>query len=218
MCDDQLCSDCNRLTRICTTCLSNASVVTNKCVCNSGYYANSVDKQCYICDNLCTTCVGGTIFACTTCTATRIKVNNICLRGCPYGFVTPSCSTVTNAVINADFDTTFMSTYASFFRTGTTEASYQHFWTTETFDPIPAMNRGLYFSTSYLETTSSFWLSYTLSLCMWVKIVAGNSGDLIGKGSFMRITSSGVFRVTTERETLSTQTLTTNSQTLSTTN
>lgn len=225
MCDDLLCKTCNKMTRICSECDSNASVVSTKCACDPGpFYYDSDKEECTKCDDLCTTCLGGTLFACTTCDATRNNVNNICLRGCPYGFLTSSCSTVStavinvDAVINADFDTNFMSTYGSFFRTGTGESTYQHFWNPETVDPIPAMNRGLYFSTMYLETTSTFWLSYTISLCMWVRIDSGNGGDLMGKGSFMRFRSNGVMSITIEDEDESTETLAFNSLTLTNNN
>ncbi|CAG9312421.1 unnamed protein product [Blepharisma stoltei] len=208
MCYQVRCMVCNVAALTCTTCIANASPVSGVCQCNAGTYWVTPSRTCVFCDNLCISCSSDN-FICATCSGTNVLVSSVCLRACPYGFGT-SCASVSTAVIDQNFVDYFYGAYG-LFRTGTSSSSYYFFNSPEAVDPIPAKNRGLYFSGgSYLQTTSTVYISLNFSIGMWVWILSG-SGDILTNSSGYKIAISalGIMTIVLESKTESTTTITT---------
>ncbi|CAG9312399.1 unnamed protein product [Blepharisma stoltei] len=207
MCYQARCLVCNAATLTCTTCITNASTISGVCQCNLGTYWDVSSRKCIICDKLCSSCSDK--FSCTTCLGTNVLVSNVCLRACPYGFGT-SCASVSSAVIDQNFANYFYGIYG-LFQTGTSSSSYYFFNTPEILDPIPAKNRGLYFSGgSYIQTTSTVYISLNFSIGIWVWILSG-SGDILTNsyGYKIALSSSGAMTIILESNTESVITVTT---------
>ncbi|CAG9312392.1 unnamed protein product [Blepharisma stoltei] len=196
MCYQARCLVCNVATLTCTTCITNASIISGVCQCNLGTYWDASSRKCIICDKLCSSCSDK--FSCTTCLGANVLVSNVCLRACPYGFGA-SCASVSSAVIDQNFANYFYGAYG-LFQTGTSSSSYYFFNNPEVVDPIPAKNRGLYFSGgSYLQTASTVYISLNFSIGMWVWILS-DSGDILTNSSGYKITisSSGSMTIVLE--------------------
>ncbi|CAG9335195.1 unnamed protein product [Blepharisma stoltei] len=189
LCKTKECETCTEFAggNSCLTCITNAvSDGSGGCTCTANAFWIS-SQTCEFCDALCSTCLKTTYFECSTCLGSYQLVGHVCLKGCPYGF-DASCSLVSTAVIDQSFNTDFQGSYG-IFTTGTTSTSFQFFNTPESYDPIPAYKRGLFFDgTMYLLSSASVLLSHSFSMGSWIYIIT--HGDWLEKQTQIAILSS----------------------------
>lgn len=164
LCKDKECLECDAFDGNCTDCITRAHITGSTCVCDADAIWVASSASCEFCDVICSDCLTyDTYFECSTCTSGYL-IGNACLYGCPYGFTTIGCTSVSFAVLDFDFDDDFLGTYGIFV-TGSQTTQYQFFNSPETVDPIPAYKRGLYFdSGKYLSSNTNIYLSHTFSL------------------------------------------------------
>ncbi|CAG9326437.1 unnamed protein product [Blepharisma stoltei] len=212
LCKQSECLACESFSGDCTSCITNASLNSGSCSCNLNAFFDTPTQTCIICDNLCDDCLSTNYFECSTCDSSSTIINHICLRDCPYKFTLPNCDPVTDAVIDTIFYGTFQGSYG-IFNTGAHSSTYQFWNSPEADDPIPALNRGLYFSSgSYLETNTDIYLFNSASMGIWVYTII--SGDLIYKQNRLTLKSNGSLIVTLEDPTEVTTAYTTSALTM----
>ncbi|CAG9335952.1 unnamed protein product [Blepharisma stoltei] len=205
LCKDKECLACTTFDGPCTSCIANASISGTTCICNSNTFWDQSLDGCAICDNLCSQCQTNKYFLCLSCGPSYHLLYNACLRDCPYGYSSP-CTAVFTPVIDASFIGNFQGTYG-IFTTGTSATSFQFFNSPESSDPIPAKQRGLYFSgNQYLISNVSIYLSYSFSMGFWINVIA--SGHVLSNSQII-LDSSGSILITLESpsETTSSETL-----------
>lgn len=147
--------------------------VSSSCsICNSCEYCSGYDSSHCFCDgtaccqSACSAC--SSFYYCDVCASGYSNTNGVCQGSLPTYFLDQS------------FAGPFSGYYGSF-RTGSDGSRYYFMDNPETVDPIPTLNRGLYFmSGQYLIYDSSLELNSSFSIGMWIK---PTSGGLFYKGS-----------------------------------
>lgn len=78
----------------CKSCETNAALITNRCVCNPGFYAMSsnlclvtICSICAPCESSCKTCDGQEKFDCLSCESPSFLYNKQCVSSCPSPYV-----------------------------------------------------------------------------------------------------------------------------------
>ncbi|CAG9321664.1 unnamed protein product [Blepharisma stoltei] len=177
----------------CTSCVAGATGAGTTCACLQNYVYDSSSKTCKCdtnlypcgrCDSLCTSCLNYNYFTCSSCTGSGVYLNQVCLNECPYGlFSNSDCASKTSPVIDQWFNGDFQGSYG-IFRTAQSDSNYYFFNSPETLDPVPAYNRGLYFSNGkFLDTTTPIYLSSWFTMGLWIYTI--DDGDVIYKiGTF----------------------------------
>ncbi|CAG9335149.1 unnamed protein product [Blepharisma stoltei] len=206
LCKTKMCYECSFFSGSCSSCITNAEADgSGGCQCKANAFWHSSTASCDFCDALCSVCKQTTYFECTTCATGKEIVDIICLNDCPYGYET-SCSSVSTAAIDLLFDTDFQGSYG-IFTTGASSSTYQHFNSPETYDPIPAYARGLYFDGNmYLLSSVSVYLSHSFSMGAWIYVAT--NGDLLQKQTRLTFSSTGAIAAIMEDTTQATSTQT----------
>ncbi|CAG9321670.1 unnamed protein product [Blepharisma stoltei] len=212
LCKYKECLSCDHFDGNCFSCITNAQLNSGVCSCNSNAIWIQSSESCEICDNYCQNCIGNGYFECSACIAGKFKVWNACVNDCPTGFTMPGCVSTTSSVIDENFDTAFQGSYG-IFTTALSSSSYYFYNTPETYDPIPAYHRGLYFSSgSYLESNTPIYLSHSFSIGLWMFVVG--SGSVLEKQDFLYMNELGAFTLTLESPLQATTTISTASLTI----
>ena len=152
--DGALCSACDSSCVLCTgptsancACWDNSSQVGMTCICNDRYY--SVGNSCAPCHSSCLTCFGPTYYDCSSCENGLLEI--VCLSVCPIGFnlfenkcllthdARPTVEFVFNTIQGVYYDE--INNVGAM--TGQSDSYYPNLDTT---DPVPAYQRGLYFT------------------------------------------------------------------------
>ena len=149
-----MCSVCDSKCVQCTgpmdsdcICTGNSVKVGDICVCTAGLFMDG--NVCAACDSRCLSCSGGTYYQCLSCTG--LLLGSVCLSTCPVGY-SPSgneCIKFNESVPNVEyiFNTIEGIYYDSYSNlpaiTGINPSGYPNIDST---DPIPAYQRGLYFT------------------------------------------------------------------------
>ncbi|CAG9335140.1 unnamed protein product [Blepharisma stoltei] len=149
LCQDVICEICDDYTGTCMTCKTNAALVGSNCQCNEGYYWNSNNEECDLCDTSCKTCTSSTYLDCLTCVDGLDMASRICMASCPLGYSKSSSGCVLTKVKIFDLDLNTLEGVvcdkASSIPavTGSTKQFYPDY---EADDPIPAYLRGFWFN------------------------------------------------------------------------
>ncbi|CAG9335197.1 unnamed protein product [Blepharisma stoltei] len=152
LCQDVICEICDDYTSTCITCKTNASLLGTSCQCNSGYYWNTNNESCEVCESTCKTCKGSTYLDCLTCADGRYIVSGICTLSCPLGYSksATACTLVEEMIFDLDLNTLSVLNGVIYDKassipvvTGSTKQFYPDY---EADDPIPAYLRGFYFN------------------------------------------------------------------------
>ena len=167
LCADPICYDCSDFYAVCSQCKSNAAIVGSSCECNGGYYWDIDLEVCAVCSNVCLTCSGPNTYDCTSCANSLFLLAQICVDICPIGYqeVSGNCVLTVNEVV--DFTITgFTISGDNYF---TTANSIEHYPVSITSQPLPALNRGYYFSSTTTMSSDTILLSYNLTFVLWIK-------------------------------------------------
>ncbi|CAG9326438.1 unnamed protein product [Blepharisma stoltei] len=213
LCKQRECLECESFSGNCTSCIPNASLDSGSCFCDQNAFYDSLSQKCLICDYLCDICLTDAFFECSSCTAGTTQINNTCLHDCPYGFELPGCIPTNNIIIDELFYGTFQGSYG-ILTTGIDPLKY-YFWNnSESVDPIPAVNRGLYFTNGmYLETNTSIYLFHSFSLGIWIYSVT--YGDVLYKQDRLVLKSNGQLQIVLEDPSQTANTMTTSALSMS---
>ena len=148
------CSPCDTACMMCTGptladcfCMENSIQVGGSCICNDGYYLSGF--SCEICDNTCLTCIGPTFYECTSCLYGLLEI--VCLTTCPIGFVHSNSQCILEVkwdpIVEFVFNTLEGVFYDKFNHIGAlTGESASYYPSLDPTDPIPAYQRGIYFT------------------------------------------------------------------------
>ncbi|CAG9335200.1 unnamed protein product [Blepharisma stoltei] len=201
LCKTKECATCIEFSgaNSCLTCITNAiSDGSGGCTCALNAFWVSATQTCEICDSLCSVCIKTTYFECSTCSENYKLIGSACINGCPYGFGV-SCLPVSTPVIDQSFNGEFQGSYG-IFRTGTSSATFQFFNSPETYDPIPAYKRGLFFDGStYLLSSTEILISHSFSIGAWIYVIS--NGDWLQKLSRLTLSSTGDIKTSLESPT-----------------
>ncbi|CAG9330128.1 unnamed protein product [Blepharisma stoltei] len=199
LCKYKECLACTSFDGVCTKCIENASLSEGICSCNSNAFWDSSSRSCLLCDYLCSACTSR--IACNTCKGSAVLIGGMCLNACPYGFTANPCTAVSSEVIDIGFDTNFQGAYG-IFNTSSSSLTFQFWDNPDSYDPIPAYKRGLYFSDGkHLVTSNSIYLSHTFSMGLWIYVIT--SGDILQKQNSFLFNSSGSLTATLDNFTMS---------------
>ncbi|OMJ66136.1 hypothetical protein SteCoe_37130 [Stentor coeruleus] len=128
---------------------------------------------------------GSGTFACSLCNASYTLIDGLCL-------ITPYNYNLTDPSFLIKFDD-FQEIYGGIFIAGSNMTTYGPFNNPEGDDPIPAKNRGLYFTgSSYLQANQEIMLNYQFTLSIWV--LNTNKGRLWYRSRF-EIWSNSIFNI-----------------------
>ncbi|CAG9320645.1 unnamed protein product [Blepharisma stoltei] len=213
LCDDIICSVCSDYSAVCTTCLSNAALVSSQCTCNDSYYWDSTNQVCTPCQSSCATCDGGTSSDCLSCTGSYY-LNGVCYTTCPNGYTGSgtSCVSSVSLILAYTFDkiqdTITDSAQSIVALTGNSNSFYPSYGT---YDPLAAYDRGYYFSGStYIQlppysgsATAQLYIGTDNTFCTWIWPTAP-AGTIFSKqknsasvDSYYTITLSGYYPMIT---------------------
>ncbi|CAG9329647.1 unnamed protein product [Blepharisma stoltei] len=169
VCDDKLCSVCTGFgSNLCTSCVTYAS--GSPCSCDPGYSLSTDGFSCVICSTGCSSCNGFNYNECTACISPNYYVTNLCEPSCPTGYTqnssTHNCDLSSSLALSLNLIDQLRLDTVSGFTVGSDSTNTYPSW--DNYDPIPAIQRGYYFTgTSYM--TSSLKFSPYFSLSSWVK-------------------------------------------------
>ncbi|CAG9314446.1 unnamed protein product [Blepharisma stoltei] len=169
VCDDKLCSVCTGFgTNLCTTCVIHAS--GSVCLCDIGYYLSSDGFSCVVCSTGCSACTGLNYYQCSSCMSSYYYINNLCEPSCPTGYTqnstTHNCDLYSSLALYLNLIDQLRLDTVSGFTVGSDSTNTYPSW--DAYDPIPAIQRGYYFTgSSYM--ISNFKFSPYFSLSSWVK-------------------------------------------------
>ncbi|CAG9321665.1 unnamed protein product [Blepharisma stoltei] len=187
----------------CTSCVTGAIGAGTTCACLQNYVYDSSSRTCTCdpnlypcgrCDSLCTSCLNYNYFTCSSCTGSGVYLDQVCLNECPYGLFSNSvCASNASPVIDQLFNGDFLGSYG-IFKTAQSDTNYYFFNNPENFDPIPAYQRGLYFSNGkYLCSATPIYLNAWLTIGLWTYTIF--NGIIVSKGSVFTLSSSLVASV-----------------------
>ena len=209
---DKTCLNCSGSQNTnCINCPLNSELqINNECVCIAGYYwnnsciYNSGFFEGSSCDKTCLTCSGNSFYECLSCS--NYLLNIVCLSSCPLGYYKNmnkcmQTSTTTPAIkyLFDDIQSIYLDKIQQLpAKAGSNNSTLQNLDST---DPIPAYQRGLYFTGngSYLSLPYqkngilllgmqfyiSIWLNpYSLSNQLLFK---GNSSSLIYSSDILNL-------------------------------
>jgi len=191
LCADELCRRCGYFTEFygsqksCSRCKSNADFNGNICECNLKYYKNETVKACHACTPGCDRCTSSLFTNCTQCSPTHFSIQGVCHPFCPSGGCDPVDDFVFHLKPHAFQDTVTDTQSFIPVLTGDDNSFYP---TPGAYDPIPAKDRGYYFtSTSYMQlppynsvTTPLLTLAPEFTIAMWIRPTA-DFGTLLTK-------------------------------------
>lgn len=175
LCRNRECKTCSSYTGICFSCISNAiSDGLGGCKCDSNYYWSVPTINCDLCDDKCVECQGNGWYECVACETEMTLVGSLCLYGCPSGFTTTGCSSVSSAVLSEEFDMD-LDTDMGLFNLKGDAARINFFKTLDSYDSTLPSEKGVYLSQNiYLSSKSQFFLSHSMSAGIWyLKITNG---------------------------------------------
>ena len=187
------CVECAGPTANDCICLENSVEVGSVCVCNEGFYMEI--NVCVACDSRCLTCSGGDYYQCLSCS--EYLLGSVCLSICPIGYDQKGnmCSKVDDSVPDVEyiFNTLEGIYYDKYNKlpaiTGIDPSGYPIIDAT---DPIPAYQRGLYFTGngSYLafpyQPNGVLLFGTSFFLSTWLNPISLN-GALFYKSNFSSI-------------------------------
>ena len=186
---------CNKcLSTTCATCdnFNNTCTQTIVSPCKSSYYL-STTLNC--CSSSCKDCYGPSLFNCKACFSPKYLIAQACVTSCPIGYTISSSSCIASISpfitlnLNVIQDTLTDSSSGIQFGTGKDTSFYP---TGTSSDPIPAVQRGYYFTpTSYLSSQSII-LPYNFTMVFYLKHLS--PGQFLSKGK-LSITTSPLFNV-----------------------
>lgn len=161
-------------------CSQCSSFLASDCLCSNG---NVYPYCCY------TGCADCSVFwTCSTCDSGYNLIGSVCLDYCPTG----DCSGISStAITNIKFDK-FLGNFDSFI-SGNDELTFNPFNNGESDDPLPIINRGLYFTTGTYLKNSQILLAHTFTIAAWV---LSTSGNIFTKGSEINLSHDGTFTLT----------------------
>ena len=175
------CSSCTDYSSTCTT--------TNSSPCLSGYTLSTTLLNC--CNPACGDCYGAFSYNCVACSGSNFLLGQICVSVCPIGYTVVGSECYVNVnpfidlMLDAIEDEVAETAGGIIFGTGADTNFYPN---GESSDPIPAMNRGYYFtSTSYMYTPS-LTIPYSFTMIFYIKHLTG--GSLLSQSS-LTISTSG---------------------------
>jgi hypothetical protein len=114
-------------------------------------------------------CLSGSTFACTQCQVGYVLIDGLCLYP-PYNY---NPSLPNNPAIQIIFNT-FEQFYGGFFQSGLDASNYAPFNSPDFDDPIPMLDRGLYFNgDSFLQSIDNFVLNYKFTMIVWIYTCSG---------------------------------------------
>ena len=127
--------------------MNHSTKVGQICVCDIGYYLNMY--SCDICDSSCVSCNNNTYYDCTSCLDNLFE--NVCLPVCPVGYNTKNNTCISNNPSTPSIRYIFTSIQGIFIDsinsiqalTGNNSNYYPNLDST---DPLPAYERGIYFT------------------------------------------------------------------------
>ncbi|CAG9335172.1 unnamed protein product [Blepharisma stoltei] len=190
LCKDVICKVCDDYTNTCITCKTNANLVGTSCQCNSGYYWNTINEDCELCDISCKTCTSSSSLDCLSCADGYYSSLGVCKVECPVGYSSsPSgCVLAKEKIFDLDLNTLNGVIYdkASSIPviTGSSEQFYPDY---EADDPIPAYLRGFYFNgqSSVLRlpeystyTSPNLLIGTTFTISIWINTEISSSALL----------------------------------------
>ena len=193
LCADELCRRCGYFTEFyeskksCSRCKSNAHFNGDICECNLKYYKNEAVKACYACTPGCDRCTSSLFTNCTQCSSTHFPIQGVCHPFCPSGHCNPVDDFVFHLKPHAFQDTVTDTQSFIPVLTGHDNSFYP---TPGVHDPIPAKDRGYYFTgTSCMQlppynsvTTPLLTLAPEFTIAMWINPSAPG-GTLLSKQS-----------------------------------
>ena len=176
----------------CTTCTNFNAACTSTGVsqCLAGYRLSS-GKMC--CNSACDDCYGPKFYNCVSCNIGFSLLTQICVSSCPLGYSSTSSICVESRnpflslTIDGIQDQVLDTSQGIVFETGRDTNFYPN---GELSDPIPALNRGYYFTTTSYMTSQLIILPYNFTMIFYIKQISG--GMLLSKSLFTINTSGSV--------------------------
>ena len=150
----ETCTSCNILCQRCIGptfndcyCGDNSSIVDYQCICNEGYVVNNT--ECVACNYKCLTCSAFSFYDCLSCTDYLLET--VCLAKCPVGYIAVknecNLSNMNEPVLRFVFNapqTIFTDQIQGLTAiSGGKNSTYPYL---DSSDPIPAYQRGIYFT------------------------------------------------------------------------
>ena len=182
----QTCEECDPLCTSCTGpglsecyCGDNAYLEGYQCVCNTGYYSS--DSGCLACDFRCLECFGPKYYECLECS--RYLFETVCLQKCPVGYFTLGNQCMIESldylVVRYAFDTPMTTVRDQMQGLIAIYGSYNNKYPyLDASDPIPAYQRGIYFTGtgSFLTFPHSsediLLFGHRFSIAIWINPIS----------------------------------------------
>ena len=184
------CAQCQDLT--CSTCtnynLSCSSTASNPC-----FSSLTVTSSGYCCNASCGSCFGPLFSNCIACNNPNFLLGQICISTCPLGYTSVNllCSITVNPIITLTLDSiqdkVTDSSSGIIFSTGIDTNFYPNGGIN---DPIPAIQRGYYFTSTSYMTSSLFIMPYNFTIMLYIKHVI--RGIILSKDLFTISTQSSL--------------------------
>ena len=184
LCSDPICYNCSDFYGQCSKCKGNATLVGSICECDIGFYWDIGLETCEVCSDVCLTCSGPNSFDCTSCKNSKYLLAQICMDICPIGYQETSGYCLMTASKVVDFAVKDFNISGDNYFTNANAIKY--YPVTNTSQPLPALNRGYYFSYNTSMASDTILLSYNLTIVLWIKQI--NPGIILQK-SLMNFTS-----------------------------
>ena len=183
-CNQCLYSDCKTCTNYNIACNSS---VNNSCL--WGYHITT-SREC--CGNGCDSCYGPHISNCYSCISGLYLLSQVCVSICPTGYIiignncTANYTNIIDITMNGFQDQITNVNSGIIFSTGNGTQFYPNGMPS---DPIPAYQRGYYFTSASYMTSTKFILSYNFTISLYLKQI--HPGIILAKKN-LSISSSSV--------------------------
>ena len=182
-CSNPKCTFCTNFNDTCTLTIDNP--------CNAGYVHIAETGHC--CDPSCADCYEPYFYTCSSCNPSAYLLAQVCVDVCPLGYAAYYGDCLANAgpFLNVTFnqiqDRVIDSIQGIAFGSGIDNSFYPSGTSS---DPIPAKQRGYYFTGTSYMASQSIILPYNFTMVFYIKQM--QAGTLLSKSALSIGTSGGV--------------------------
>ena len=158
--------------------------------CSYGYWDSGSTCSTYTCgqaisyNGVCYPDRGKCLFSlkglgCSSCNTSYVQFLNLCIPVCPtgYSYNSNNCTHVNSTIVVLKLSNILITSNYSGFNFGTDHTN--SYPTIDINDPIPAFNRGYYFTSNTSLTSSQYFLGPNLFICIWIRL--NQFGDIFSK-------------------------------------
>ena len=188
-CDQCLYANCSQCANYNSTCTSGS---TSYCTAGMIYTGSN-----HCCSSSCRDCYEQYSYTCTSCVSPKLLLAQVCVTTCPLGYKSNGSNCVVNfnpifnLTLNQVEDSPADSVSGIIFSTGLDTKFYPNGGIS---DPIPAKQRGYYFTSNSLMASANFILPYNLTMVFYMRQIL--SGAIFSKNGFIITTQPANLYVT----------------------